>query len=329
MEINKELIERYHLGLCNPQEIESVKAWLESDQVDMTFPEEEGFEEMVNSGWEKLRERYDLPIQPAMLHVDDPKIRRLGLNWQLVASVAILLGLSIGYLLFYSDGRSQQHFNTQLTYKKIQTKKGQKLQVTLPDGTQVWMNSESILRFPSEFRESQRKISFTGEGYFSVAKNPKKPFIITSKRIRIQVLGTRFNFRDYPLELLSSVIVEEGKVRFSALNSPGNLVLTANQKGTFTENSDQALKNQVVYNTGKYINWKDNKLVLDDMTLAEIGSVLERWYGVTLIIKDSKLSRSRYSGSFSNPSLKQVLESICFALKCNFQQQENIWIISK
>lgn len=328
MEINKDIIERYHMGLCNPRETEAVQAWLKSDQVDMTFLEEQELNELENTGWKKLTERYDLLPEVPVLTTRQ-KTRNIGFSWQIAASIAVLLGLGAAYLFFNPTLLSQQKKETELSYEKIQTPKGQKLQVTLPDGTQVWMNAESTLRFPRQFSQSQRAISFSGEGYFKVAKNPNKPFVITSNHTKIQVLGTRFNLRDYPGEPSSAVVVEEGKVRFSGLTSAAHLILTANQKGTYSADINPALVAEAVYNTNKYIDWTENKLVLDNLTLTEIVPILERWYGIKLTINYAKLNNKRYTGSFENTGLQQVIASICFALKCNYQQQGQTWIITK
>jgi len=332
MEINKDIIQRYHLGLCNSNEIAAIEAWLESDQVNMTFLEGKELQQLEDTGWEHLGAHLELK-QSHIVEVPNSKlkIRRFRLDWQVAAGIAFLLGIGAMYFLYYSGVQNNLNIQTsaQLIYKEIHTKRGEKLRVNLPDGTQVWMNSESTLRFPQQFAKNQRSVSFRGEAYFMVAKNPKKPFMITSKRTRIQVLGTRFNLRDYASEKLSWVVVEEGKVRFSGIAATENLILTANQKGIYEPDAKPVLSSQLVYNTAKYMDWKDNKLVLDNLTLLEICPILERWYGVKLFIADKKLVNKRYTGSFENPGLKQVIESISFALKSKYHQQDNTWILSK
>ncbi|PTS97730.1 hypothetical protein DBR11_16605 [Pedobacter sp. HMWF019] len=332
MEINRDIIQRYHLGLCNPNEIAIVEAWLESDQVSMTFLEGEELQLLEDAGWEQLGEHLELK-QNHIVEIPNKKlkIRRFRLGWQIAASIGFLLGISAIYFVYYSSLQKNKagQVSAKLIYREIHTKKGEKLQVSLPDGTQVWMNSESTLHFPKQFAKDQRSVSFRGEAYFRVTKNPKKPFIITSERARIQVLGTRFNLRDYANEKLSWVVVEEGKVRFSGIAATENLILTANQKGVYEPGAQSVLTSQLVYNTAKYMDWKDNKLVLDNLTLLEICPIIERWYGVKLLIVDEELGNRRYTGSFENPGIKQVVESISFALKSKCRQHNNTWTISK
>lgn len=330
MEIDKEIIQRYHLGLCNAKETAAVKAWLTLDDVEMTFINDQELQKLEDDSWAQLATRYKLTSVPVNKKPASSS-NYFRLTWPIAASIVMILGLTIAYLTYNSNllNNSPKQKTAQVIYKNIRTKKGQKLQVTLPDGTQVWINSESSMRFPQQFTGSKREVSFNGEAYFRVAKNPHKPFIITSNRTRIQVLGTRFNFRDYANENLSTVVVEEGKVRFSGLNHAEKRVLTANQKGTYGTHANPALFVQMVYNTSKYMDWKDNKLVLDNLTLAEIGPILERWYGIQFEVTDPLLKTRRYTGSFENPGIKQVVESISFALHANCQQQQNKWIITK
>lgn len=325
MEINKEIIQRYHLGLCSPKEAAAIEEWLNSEEVEMTFLNEEELNELENKTWQDIsRQQGITPL------TTPPKFNLSGFNWQIAAGIAIILGLTIAYVFFSSNSSHKVRQEVaQLHYKNIRTKKGEKLQVVLPDDTRVWLNSESSLRFPIHFAGNQRNVSFTGEAYFAVAKDPDKPFRITSNRVAIQVLGTRFNLRDYTNESYSSVVVEEGKVRFSGVKSAKNIILTANQKGTYKANSNPELATTKVYGTSKYLGWKDNKLVLDNLNLQEILPILERWYGVELTLADSTLASNRYTGSFDNPNLKEVIESICFALKINYQQRKDIWIINK
>jgi ferric-dicitrate binding protein FerR (iron transport regulator) len=328
MKINKEIIQRYHLGLCSPNEIAAVEDWLNSDQADMTFLQEPELKQLEKTGWEDLSSRFNLQsgpqIQEPLIH---PKKRLFPFNWQIAASIIVLLTTGVYFLFHFKAENDSTKGSPLLAYKEISTKKGEKLQVILEDGTQVWMNSESTLRFPKQFTLNQRMVSFSGEAYFKVAKNPEKPFIINSKRTKVQVLGTRFNLRDYASETSSAVVVEEGKVRFSGLKGPEHLILTANQKGTYAESVKPLLSMQSVYSTTKYINWKDNKLVLDNLPLKEIVPILERWYGIELKVASPGLTKKRYTGSFENPTVHQVIQSITFALKSRYQQQGNTWII--
>lgn len=330
MKVNKELIQRYHLKQCTPEEAHAVKEWLEFEETEESFPEEKDMDVLEERGWKKISTRYAFLNERTVQPVRKSGRRIFSLRKVLQAAACItLIFIGIHFYRYTSSGGFWKEGHKEpavLVYKEIKTLAGQKLQVKLPDGTMVWLNSESKLRFPVNFSGHSRLVSFAGEAYFKVAKNPLKSFIITTPATRVRVLGTRFNLRAYTGEESTSVVVEEGKVCFSVLHTKDQQLLTANQKGTFRANvqaSEPVLKMEQVY-AARYLGWKNNQLILDDLPLNEIKTTLERWYGVKIQIKNSKLSRERYTGTFADPSLKQVLESISFALKCSYKTEKNV-----
>ncbi|TDQ11069.1 FecR family protein [Pedobacter metabolipauper] len=319
MQVNKELIQRYHLGECSPDEQRLVEAWLDSDEAEMSFPEETDLTALKHKGWKKISARYGLSAEKT----ESLKLKKsyhLKI-WQYAAAVAVLV---FAAFLF----SNQPLKNSRVAYNHTTAKKGQKLQVTLSDGTIVWLNSESTMSYPAQFYGRNRSVKFVGEAYFSVAKDSKHPFIITTSKTQIQVLGTKFNVRAYPSEAANAVVVEEGKVSFAANHSNRKIILTANQQGIYVlnRNGNIMLDKTDAY-VGKHLAWKNNELILDNQSVAEISTTLERWYNVKIGIHSEKLLRERYTGSFSNPSLKQVLESISFALKCSYTQHGNVFTL--
>jgi transmembrane sensor len=323
MKVTKEIIERYHQGLCSLEEVYAVEQWLESDEFEMSFPEKSDLSVMENRGWKKISSRYHLAVRPK----PTPSLRlRNRMIWQLVACVILVLGITTFYHLKKDEKIGSD--KNRLVYKAVKTLKGQKLNVTLPDGTIVWLNSESVLRFPESFEGNRRELEFSGEGYFKVAKNPLKPFIIHTAKTKVQVLGTQFNLRALTMEKATSVVVEEGKVRFTGNSGKQELILTANRRGVFeAEGSPGAImKAEDVY-AGKYIAWKNNELQLDNLSMEQIVHTLESWYNVKIIISRDELRSQRYTGSFNNPALKPVLQSMGFAVKFSYKQHGKTFIL--
>lgn len=320
MQMTKELIERYHQGRCHPNEKDAVEKWLESDEQEMSFPAHADLTAMEEKGWKKISSRYDIPAQPI---VSKPlKLNNYPRIWQFAACFLLLVGLGTTYYLNHRESKGPQ---SALIYKTVRTLKGQKLQVKLSDGTLVWLNSESVLRFPESFKGNQRVLEFSGEAYFNVAKDPSKPFIIRTAKTKVQVLGTRFNLRALAAETTTSVVVEEGKVKFAAHPGQQEKILTANRRGIFETSSVPTMTTQEV-SAGQYIAWKDNELLLDNLTIEEVAQTLERWYDVKIKISRPDLAHERYTGNFRNPTLKQVLESMSFAVKFNYRQEEQTFI---
>ncbi|SDL35773.1 FecR family protein [Pedobacter sp. ok626] len=315
MKITKELIERYHQGQCSPEEQDIVEQWLDSDEVEMSFPENADLNAMEDKGWKKISSRYHIP-EP----LEPRKVVKL-YNYRIILQFAACIMLVLSTFFYVNTKLKNENHNPTLAYKEVKTLKGQKLSVSLPDGTIVWMNAESILRFPVSFKGHLRELEFSGEAYFNVAKDRSKPFVIHTAKTKVQVLGTRFNLRALVAETATSVVVEEGKVQFSGNSGKQQQILTANNRGVFGTDASGAfsMKTELVH-AGKYTAWKNNELLFDNLTMDEVAQVLERWYNVKITINRPELRKERYTGSFNNPALSQVLESMGFAVKFNYKQ---------
>lgn len=324
MGVSKELIERYHRGQCSLEEQHIVEQWLDSEETEMSFPENAGLKAMEDKGWKKISGRYNIAVH------SDPvagfKLRNYRMLWQFAACMILALGAAFFYYSEIDSGNNNQ--KEALVYKEIRTLKGQKLKVSLPDGTVVWLNSESVLRFPENFKGHLRELRFSGEAYFSVAKDASKPFVIHTEKTKIQVLGTQFNLRALATETATSVVVQEGMVKFSGNSGKQQEILTSNKRGVFDASSPTIpfMNTEDVY-AGKYIAWKDNDLLLDNLTIGQAIQTLERWYNVKITISRADLRNEHYTGSFKNPALKQVLESMAFAVKFRYKQHGQTFIL--
>lgn len=322
MKINKEIIERYHQGKCSLEEQRIVEQWLDSEEVEMSFPENADINAIGDRGWKRISSRYHIDVQPDPVVV--PKLRRYRMIWQIAACITLLLGAATFYYL-NTDSKNNQN-NSAVAYREIKTLKGQKLTITLPDGTIVWLNSESVLRFPESFKGHSRELKFSGEAYFSVAKDASKPFIISTEKTKVQVLGTKFNLRAMATETATTVVVEEGKIQFSGAPGQQQLTLTANKRGVFeTKGAIPSMQTDEVY-APKYMAWKNGELLMDNLTIEEVAEMLERWYNVKIKINRPELSRERYTGSFKNASLQKVLKSMSFAVKFSYKQNGQTFI---
>ncbi len=324
MEVTKELISKYHLDQCTAAEKLAVEAWLADEEAEMSYPEDFNLDDYEAQGWERLSTRYDLNNEyesTDVLPITKVAQKRFWLS--AAACIAFVSIVGISYSLFHNG----KNVAAPMHYQTVNVKKGEKQMLVLTDGTQVWLNSESSLTFPMEFSAEKRTVRFTGEAFFKVAKNPERPFIISSPRTITRVLGTRFNLRDYQNEEKSELVVEEGKVSFSDQRKNVGLILSANQKGILDTKNKVSSRENVSQST-KYTDWKENKLVLDDITLEEIAPILERWYNIR-VIAPKELNKERYKGRFNNPSLKEVLNSICIATRSKYTQHGKTFTIGK
>jgi len=182
---------------------------------------------------------------------------------------------------------------------------GQKSQIILSDSTHVWLNSGSKLTYTAFNDHSFRKVFLEGEGFFDVAKKHKYPFVVSTKDFDVKVTGTKFNVRSYSEENINETILEEGKVIVNFHNGqkykllPGQMIST--KKNGKTKISKVNVKDLVC--------WKNNILKINNTPFKEIVPMLERWYGVHIVIPDmDKFEDKRFTMTIKTESLQEVLK---------------------
>jgi len=186
---------------------------------------------------------------------------------------------------------------------------GIRTQAVLPDGTKVWLNAKSSIKYQLPFVQNERNIKLSGEAFFEVTKNQESPFIIESQNSFVKVLGTKFNVRSYPEDEEIAVALEEGSVDFKTTNSENKTiqsVLKPNEYLVYTK-ADKSLS-VTSENIGKFISWRQNRLVLDETPIREVAVLLSRWYGVQVEVVDQEILNYKFTTTFENESLSQVLE---------------------
>ena len=176
----------------------------------------------------------------------------------------------------------------------VNTKYQEQKNVTLSDGTIVWLNGNSQLTYPGTFAAGERTVHLTGEAFFDVTKSPDKPFIITTEKAKVTVLGTSFNVRAITAEPNTEVVVKSGRVRFE--NTAGNqrVELTKNEKGVY-----DATANKIAEYTEVDLNeiaWQSGRLLFDNTPLKEVVEDLSRQFEVTINLKNTSLGNCGFTG---------------------------------
>jgi transmembrane sensor len=220
-----------------------------------------------------------------------------------------LLALTI-WSLFLREKPVEQSV-TDLTWQELQTPAGMRSQVVLPDGTKMWLNAESKIRYSIPFTSGFRTIELTGEAFLDVAKNESSPFVVKSGGTTIQVTGTEFNLKSYPDEDQLEVALLEGSVKFSFTSKNNQQKYIALKPGdylTFYKVYETIRKTNT--NLEKFVAWHYNTLVLDETPMEEVARLLERWYGVKVTLVGQDLKKYKFTTTFENESISQVLELI-------------------
>ena len=294
--------------------------------------------------------QFEVPATETEGMVDDNnKRRRQRLRWVWMgASAAACLVL---FFLLLKDNGKEQVSRPVMAGNTVSTKAGSKSKIELPDGTQVWLNADSKLVYNGDFSGKTREVSLSGEAYFDVVKDKSRPFIIHTIAVQVKVLGTAFNVRSYPSDKTTETSLIRGSVEVTLNSHPDKKVIlkpnekvvidnanataaavTAdNPKITSTGNAaaEQEMlvtnvhfdkKDQEVYET----MWVKNKLAFDETGFDDMIAALERWYNVTIIVKNKALSTGTYTVTFENKTLDEVLEGLQFSAHFQYQVKEGI-----
>lgn len=177
--------------------------------------------------------------------------------------------------------------------------------LTLPDGSRVWLNSDTELRFTVPFTGVERRVRLKGEAYFEIAHNPDRPFIVEKEDISLRVLGTRFNIKGYPGESTQATLVE-GSLGIS-YGGDKYLVLTPNEQ--FVYNAGLMTVREV--DVQMYTSWMDGRFYFDSTSLGEISRQMERWYNITFVFIDDSLKEERFTGVIERKSsANEVMETL-------------------
>lgn len=251
-----------------------------------------------------------------------------------IIMIAITAGLTFIYL-------SQQRHR----YKIVSTDAGMKTKIRLSDGSIIWLNAGSTLKYPEKLDKAQREVYLSGEAYFDIKQAPNRPFIIHAQKMDIRVLGTSFNVRSYKDEDFEETAVISGAVEVTVPEEHKVMKITPNQKVVLHKTSGGPVKKSSISagEAGTRIErqplsvispadtshvletaWMNNQLIFRNETLLSLSQRLERWYGVKIIIEDQQLAMLRFSGRADNISIEKLLEILQNIQPFNYSMQDDI-----
>jgi transmembrane sensor len=283
-------------------------------------------------------------------HVQTQKKSRKWLAVVLMAVLFFVIVLGIFSYNKYDTPSLQQP----IVKSEISTKNGSRTKIQLPDGTSVWLNSSSKLTYDNEnFGAKIREVSLVGEAYFDVVKNPAKPFIIHTAKMDIKVLGTAFNVKSYPTDKTTETSLIHGSVEVTLNDRQEKIMLKPNEKLIFNtlQNKSEKINTQknilkinekekpiielshlTIYPIDNSIvetAWMENKLVFRNESLEDIALKMERWYGVSIVIRTESLKKELITGSFEKETIYQALKALQFTNKFTYFTENDKIIISK
>lgn len=306
-------------------------------------------DKLLEKEWQLLLNKIEKNRQP----------QRKLMFWYWLPRVAavFLLGAFFSLAVSYSVYKNA---NNKLVYQEITTPKGAKSKLTLPDGSTIWLNAGSTVKYSNQFGLKQREIFLTGEAFFNVVSNKRKAFVVQASDLRIKAYGTSFNVKSYPDENTVEATLIEGSLgvkRLGLKNKKNDeVILEPNQRVVYYKSSPQIneIENVVekeenninldplqgksetqklTYMISKgidpqpFTSWKDGTLFINSETLELLAVKLERKYDMKIHFENEKLKNLKFTGSLQNETIEQVIEAIGIAAHINYRIDEReIWL---
>lgn len=301
-----DLLPEYFSGSLSKEDCVAVEEWKNASEENLQiFQESEKVYRSINLLTEMKHYNSTAALQKLDERISKEKpVRSLSFYWQRVAAI-LVLPLLLASIYFYYDRNSSD----QIVWQACQTPSGVKSQLQLPDGTSVFLNSDTEIEYPSIFSGNERRVILKGEAFFNVVKDASHPFIVDAGKIGIEVKGTRFNVMNYAGEDKTEVVLAEGKVNLIEENESNYKTLAEMKPGerAVFKRTEGRIQMQEV-NVDQYIGWIDGLLIFRDDPMAQVARTLERWYNVDITIENQEINNYIFTGTFKHETITQVLD---------------------
>lgn len=246
-------------------------------------------------------------------------IHRIYRSYSKIAAFIVLPLLL--FTIFFIAQHENKYRKGKMAMREIYTKPGTRTKLELPDGTMVWLNDGTSLKYPEHFTGKTRKVYVDGEAFFDVKSNPQNPFVVQHDIMNINVTGTRFNLNAYSGDKFFEVTLQEGKIHLEGKN--GFIDMKPGQQIQFQYDNEgqQFIKKEI---NAKYVGaWIDGKLIIHNERLDMAIKKLSRWYNVEIQIDDPELNGYELTCTIKNEKLEQCFDLISHALpiKYNFKEE--------
>ena len=305
-----ELLMKYIKGETTLEEREKVVRWLDEDP------------EHIHQ-YHSLRKLYDIslwsPIEESQ--PEKKQTRTLKLVWiEFLKVAAVILITFLGTKAFFDWKEEPVKMQT------VIVPAGQRAELLLADGTKVWLNSRSKLKFPDRFQKDARNVELDGEGYFEVTHKEEAPFTVHTSRYDVKVLGTEFNVKAYNSKNQFETSLLKGCVEVSDANKSQIVRLRPDEK--VISDGSQLIRSVIL--DKNYFRWKEGLLCLDDESIGSLIEKLELYYDVNIVVQKPSLMKYHYSGKFRiSDGVEHVLKVLQLKHKFTYtkDEEQNLIII--
>ncbi|MCX2491941.1 FecR domain-containing protein [Pedobacter sp. PF22-3] len=324
------LIEDYSKKTIGSEDLTDLLMWVGSSQENQQIFRETlqafeaadySFNKPVNQqkSWSAIQQHIENNAEHSQI------IKKINYRRYFTIAAAIMV-IALLPILYFNNFHSKA--KEVIAYNEIYNPRGQKRLVTMPDGSNIYLNGDSKIRYALNFNTGKRVVYLSGEAFFDVQHRSKQPFIVNTGKVSTTVLGTSFNINAYPSLKDITVTVQTGKVGvIFSKNGKNSLVrfLLPNEQLTIDKNSGKLNKMQV--NATDFNGWREYKLFFYDKPLSEIAEVIAREYDLDIEIKTEALKGIKLTAKFDKCSVKQIMDVIAKLSNSKYTIYENKVII--
>lgn len=325
----KDLFIKYMQGNCTEDEFEQFLMWIREGSLNNSS------REVIMELWNKFesdtiafdQNRYNqmldkihhqINVKQNSKHFIIQKSSSKTRILSLLTRVAAILLLPVLSLLIYTTSSKKEIYMENLNDLEVEAPAGSRIHFKLSDGTNVWLNHGSKLKYPYKFNGKERNVSLTGEAYFEVAHNKDVPFIVQTNHLDVKATGTAFNVSAYSWDdLVNTTLVEGRVILYEKINNREIRVLHPDQCLKFnSQKRNYILESE---NTKKYVAWKNGQLVFKNDRITDVAEKLADWYNVEVEISNEKVKAFTFTATFTDETLSQTLDLLSLATQVSYK----------
>lgn len=333
--MTKELFNKFLNNQCTPEELREVIHWVKTDDLNTDekkltllnwqnynaegqFSEDNKFDSLLD----KIHHKINISNN---LEFGKNKISQSSKIFVWMSRAAAILLIPMMAFLFYNTTKKSQIINEYANAKvdslEIIAPVGSKTIVQLSDGSEVFLNHGSKLKYPQKFTGLTRDVVLSGEAYFKVAHNPEKPFVVNTASLEIKALGTEFNVLAYPNENIIETTLVNGKVTLEEVNKSGkkNILGSMEPNQHVKYNAQTGEVTSTIGDVDRYTSWKEGRLIFKNEPIEQIVNKLNRWYNVEIVFENNNVKDLSYTATFVDETLFQILDLLQLATPIKYK----------
>jgi ferric-dicitrate binding protein FerR (iron transport regulator) len=301
------LIDKFLNGKANEEEVSQLNSWYNSFEDNEIELQDISNEELINARHKML---ISIKDENKIENAKSQRSNFVSIIWKVAAVLILVTGIS-----FYLT-QTESTPAPEITLVTKTTQLGQKTTITLSDGSTIKLNSGSSISYPQGFDKDSREIELTGEAFFEVAKDAKRPFRVKTGEVTTIALGTSFNINAYPNNKNIDVSLATGKVKVESSDYTKKAIdpiyLMPGEKASYNISTLYFKKQK--FDTEEMLGWKDGIIYFKKANESDLVEKLKKWYGVDIEVTNQAKKTIDITTKFENSSLENVLESLSYTL---------------